>query len=156
MAAHEQATACLQIAQTLKRFAHELNLTVVVMNQVGSVYTTDDVYSTATRSSSKSTTTTTDEQHIIGGDAYHHNVKAALGAAWYHCVSTRILLEQSIATATASTITKTDARQQRQQQDVVHRTATVVKSSMIQTPGPSVRFTITTQGLVEEQQNNHH
>ena len=59
----------LRMAQTLKRLAHQYQLAIVVVNQVSS----------SSNSSSSS----------IGEE----NDNAALGTAWYHCVSTRLRLD---------------------------------------------------------------
>ena len=64
------ATAFL-IAQLLKRYAEQLHLAVLIINQVGQA----------------------DQQHVPGDPLA---VKAALGMSWHHCVSTRILIEHQV------------------------------------------------------------
>jgi len=121
-----QAAAILQIAQTVKRLADQFQLAVLIINQVGG-------------SSSSSNADTNNfqqqQQHSNTAIAFAPTVKAALGTAWHHCVSTRIQLEHHIAAAG-----------QEQQQGVRH--ATVVKSNLV---GPSapLSFQVTTEGLVE-------
>lgn len=70
--AAQRSAAVFKCAQILKRLAHELQVAVIVINQVGlgnldvkNIETFDDKVS----------------------------IKAALGISWHHCVSTRILLE---------------------------------------------------------------
>jgi RecA/RadA recombinase len=71
--APQRVSAVLQLAQVLKRLADQLQLVVVVINQVGLNETMDDVQSSQ------------------GTDLVA--VKAALGTAWSHCLSTRLFLE---------------------------------------------------------------
>lgn len=71
--APQRVSAVLQLAQMLKRLADQLQLVVVVINQVGLNEAMDDVQSSQ------------------GTDLVA--VKAALGTAWSHCLSTRLFLE---------------------------------------------------------------
>ena len=72
--APQRVSAMLQLAQILKRLANQLQLAIVVINQVG----LDDNSATATLNEN-------------GTDFVA--VKAALGTAWSHCLSTRLLLQ---------------------------------------------------------------
>lgn len=125
-AAATQAATILQIAQTVKRLADQFQLAVLVINQVGGG---------ASMANSKQQP----QQANSTVPAPAPAVKAALGTAWHHCVSTRIQLQHH----TSSTTT---GHQQQQQQRV--RQATVVKSNLV---GPSapLGFQVTIQGLVE-------
>jgi len=71
--APQRVSAVLQLAQLLKRLADQLQLVVVVINQVGLHDSLSDL------------------QPSQGTDLVA--VKAALGTAWSHCLSTRLLLE---------------------------------------------------------------
>lgn len=71
--APQRAAVICQIAQTLKRLADQLQLAVIVINQAGSTREVDNA----------------DEN----SHQYNSNSSAALGTAWHHCVSTRILVE---------------------------------------------------------------
>ena len=71
--APQRVSAVLQLAQMLKRLADQLQLVVVVINQVGLNDSVNVIESSQ------------------GGDFVA--VKAALGTAWSHCLSTRLLLE---------------------------------------------------------------
>jgi hypothetical protein len=63
----QRAATAFSIAQTLKRYAEQLHLGVIVINQAsGNEEWTND----------------------------QTTVRAALGTSWHHCVSTRILVEQ--------------------------------------------------------------
>jgi RecA/RadA recombinase len=73
----QRAATAFSIAQTLKRYAEQLHLAVIVINQAGV------------------------DGHSLGGNEEWKNdqttVRAALGTSWHHCVSTRILVEQLYA-----------------------------------------------------------
>lgn len=69
----ERASAIFQCAQRLKQLAHQLQLAILVINQVYAVHRRNN------------------DNH---SDINESNFKAALGPSWYHCVSTRIMLEQ--------------------------------------------------------------
>jgi RAD51-like protein 1 len=75
--APQRSVAIFQCAQTLKRLADQLHLAVVVINQVGSA----DLVGGA----------------VAGGHRSARDLllsyRAALGTSWYHCVSTRLVLE---------------------------------------------------------------
>lgn len=72
-AAPQRAAAVFSIAQTLKRYADQLHLAVVVMNQMGQ------------------------DSNAGGGQATSQiSMRAALGTSWHHCVSTRILMEHQV------------------------------------------------------------
>jgi RAD51-like protein 1 len=73
-AAPQRAAAIFSIAQTLKRYADQLHLAIVVINQVG-----------------------LDNNQTSSARRYDQvAVRAALGTSWHHCVSTRLLLEHEV------------------------------------------------------------
>lgn len=74
--APQRAAAIFSISKTLKRYADQLHLAVVVINQVGL-----DDQSSSSRFHQPSTQVA---------------VKAALGTSWHHCVSTRLLLDHEV------------------------------------------------------------
>jgi len=74
----QRAATAFSIAQTLKRYAEQMHLAVIVINQVG-----------------------LDSQSETGGttDGLRHDqvaVRASLGTSWHHCVSTRILIDHEV------------------------------------------------------------
>lgn len=77
--APQRVSAILQLAQILKRLAHELQLVIVVINQVG----LDDTNKNGEETSS----------HALRDGTDFVSVKAALGTAWSHCLSTRLFLQ---------------------------------------------------------------
>ena len=85
--ANERVSAILQISQTLKRMADQLQIAVVVINQVGLVNMDDRMNDNF----SKPITNTFELTKNDGSDFV--KVAASLGVSWHHCVSTRILLE---------------------------------------------------------------
>lgn len=133
----DRSNAILHIAQTLKRLAHQLNLAVVVINQVRSVFSPDD------GSLAKN-------NHGTSFEIEAQNVIAALGMAWHHCVSVRVLLEQE-EDATCDDDYASNPRTIRNslstRLDVTQRRAIVVKSNLIRTPSIPAYFTITAKGL---------
>jgi RecA/RadA recombinase len=73
----QRAATAFSIAQTLKRYAEQLHLAVIVINQVGL-----DAQSAPS-----------------GGPERRHDqvaVRAALGTSWFHCVSTRLLVDHEV------------------------------------------------------------
>jgi RecA/RadA recombinase len=111
--APQRVSALLQIAQTLKRLADQLQIAVVVINQVG-------------------------QQDSGGGDFV--SVQAALGTAWHHCVSTRLLMENEQDDGSAGPWEGGVASKQT-------RRATVVKST--DAGEASMMFTVQSLGLTE-------
>ncbi|KAL7568832.1 hypothetical protein ACA910_007245 [Epithemia clementina (nom. ined.)] len=203
---HPKSNALMQIAQTLKRLAHQLNLCVVVINQVATASSSSTTKSTLSKRRSsgvttttiadldhsyKTTTTTTptsttlqdstnnhnndedegleamDEEFVEGTDEGDLSIQAALGTAWYHCVSTRIWLRQAPTTTTTTSTTPlsllhtterndepVDAattgvanHSSRPQHAPPPRLASIVKSNVIATPTVPVEYTISAQGL---------
>lgn len=73
----QRAATAFSIAQTLKRYADQLHLAVIVINQVG----------------------IEQQGQPAGGMERRHDqvaVRAALGTSWHHCVSTRILVDHEV------------------------------------------------------------
>ncbi len=78
--ARERVNAIFRIAQMLKQVADEMNVAVLVINQI-----TEQIVMT---------TTTMSNERGRDYNKYLSTVKASLGMSWYHCVTTRIQLEQ--------------------------------------------------------------
>lgn len=75
--APQRAAAIFHCAQVLKRLADQLHLAVVVINQIGAVDRAMEHYTA-----------------VGGADTSDPlAVRAALGVAWHHCVTTRLSLE---------------------------------------------------------------
>ncbi len=117
----QRAAAAFSIAQTLKRYAEQLHLAVIVINQAG----LDGTQS--------------------GGDGGEWrndqtNVRAALGTSWHHCVSSRILVEHLVDP-------HQDGRTPHGDVTKHLRTLSVVKSNWM--PFTSLNFEITPVGIFE-------
>lgn len=112
--APQRAAAVIQCAQVLKRLAHELNLAVVVINQIGA-----------------------------GNEGM--SAQAALGTAWHHCVSTRIML----STTNESTGTGVPGVNGDDTQSCA-RHASVVKSNIVGRGQPT-EYVISAWGVTESQ-----
>lgn len=145
LSAQYRTNAALHIAQTLKRLAHELNVAVVVINQVGAVFShSDDDRKRINNKDLDQPNGHPSSVPLLPQQLHSSSVKAALGTAWYHCVSTRILLEQQQ--------TPLAPADKMDHLDIVHRTATIVKSNIVQTPSQVVDFVISGLGLVPVEQ----
>ncbi|KAL7560743.1 hypothetical protein ACA910_005315 [Epithemia clementina (nom. ined.)] len=199
---HPKSNALMQIAQTLKRLAHQLNLCVVVINQVATASSSSTTKSTLSKRRSsgftttiadldhsyKTTTTTTptsttlqdstnnhnndedegleamEEEFVEGTDEGDLSIQAALGTAWYHCVSTRIWLRQATTTTSTTPLSLLHTTERndepvdaattgvanhsaRPQHAPPPRLASIVKSNVIATPTVPVEYTISAQGL---------
>lgn len=121
----QRAATAFSIAQTLKRYAEQLHLAVIVINQVG-LEGGPSASSTAT-----------------GG--WRHDqvaVRAALGTSWHHCVSTRILVDHEVDP-------HRDGRQPQYSDDdkTQLRSLNVIKSNWM--PSTTISFEITPVGIVE-------
>jgi RAD51-like protein 1 len=125
----QRAATAFSIAQTLKRYAEQLHLAVIVINQVG------------LEGQSGSST---------GGSGRRHDqvaVRAALGTSWHHCVSTRILVDHEI-----------DPHRDGHKPDSAHkshwRSLNVIKSNWM--PSTTVHFEITPVGMIESDRPEDH
>jgi RAD51-like protein 1 len=78
--APQRVSAVLQLAQILKRLANQWQLAIVVINQVG--------LDENNNNNNNNNNNTNDN-----GSTDLVSVKAALGTAWSHCLSTRLLLQ---------------------------------------------------------------
>jgi RAD51-like protein 1 len=126
--AAQRASTLLQMAQILKRIAQEWNIAIVVINQVGSTQIDDS------NLDSEGNSTKIDGRNG-GKDGVFST--AALGTAWHHCVSTRLLLEHAQDPHRVDSIND----QVRQQYEIENeaqglergkvRTATIVKSNVV-------------------------
>ena len=85
--APQRSAAIFQCAQTLKRLADQHHLAVVVINQVGSA----DLGGNANGGGGARSI----QDALLSS-------RAALGTSWYHCVSTRFVLENSNHQGTAA------------------------------------------------------
>lgn len=126
----QRAATAFSIAQTLKRYAEQLHLAVIVINQVG---LEGSSYSAAS-----------------GGDGRQRRhdqvaVRAALGTSWHHCVSTRILVDHEVDPH------RDGDGQPPDQNAVVNksqwRSLSVIKSNWM--PYTTVPFEITPVGIAE-------
>lgn len=145
--APQRASAIFQFAQKINRLADQLHLAAVVINQVGG-----------------SDGNMLDRSHDIGSNnskIHSVAVRAALGTSWYHCVSTRIMLEISSPEAKVGSDhcheyefgtnfelkNNTNSPGPMQQAHRVARKVAVVKSNKI--GFSEAGFEITTLGIVE-------
>ena len=125
--ATQRASTLLQLAQILKRIAQEWNIAIVVINQVGSSQMNE---SNLCNEGDKDI-----ERRNGGKDGVF--TTAALGTAWHHCVSTRLLLEhardphrvESVSDQVREHLIKNE--EDRLEQAKV-RTATIVKSNYVE------------------------
>jgi RAD51-like protein 1 len=77
VAAHERAARVLHCAQALKRLAHQFQLAVLVINQVSGNWNDSS----------------TINNNTINNNNTEPSTRAALGTAWHHCVTTRVVLD---------------------------------------------------------------
>ena len=164
---HERSQALLQIAQALKRLAHQLNVCVVVINQAATSSFAADAptHSDGTArfgNHHQGVVRSNDDDPTPSGEMKMSETKqevddlsiqAALGTTWYHCVSTRIQLGQSSCHSTTTTMAPSVNQPTTTSIAAVglsqtRRFASIVKSNLIATPTVPVGYTITTSGLV--------
>ncbi len=77
----QRVAAVLQCAQMLKRLASQLDLAVVVINQASVAFQPPSAAGAFA------------DNHKLGRNHNTPSVRAALGTAWHHCVSTRLLMD---------------------------------------------------------------
>ena len=141
--APQRVAAILQCAQMLKRLASQLELAVVVINQASPIFQ-------PTATGNRMAIANSHQGNISGVP----QARAALGTAWHHCVSTRLLMDfSSTMTNTEQDVTTMPGEQQREcpgdnsQTGVRSRMSSVVKSNMV---GYSkVNYKVTDCGTVE-------
>ena len=78
--APQRVATLMQVAQTLKRLADQLQCAVVVINQVGLLESGGGERS----------------ERNAGSSSDYVAVRAALGTSWHHCLSTRLLMEHEL------------------------------------------------------------
>ena len=129
--APQRVSSLMQIAQTLKRLADQLQVAVVVVNQVG------------LEKDLKSSKRTNGSDYVA--------VRAALGTSWHHCLSTRLLIEHESDPNTTAIQDHTDTSSANggiAVQGHVRR-ATVVKSNVAGLG--NMFFEVVNMGVVEMQ-----
>lgn len=148
--APQRARTIFQFAQALKRLADQLHLAVVVINQVG----LDSGSSGGGGGGGNFTGQGNNNFTTTGGSGANWSsvggnplkVRAALGTAWHHCVTTRLLLEREddVNDVAASD----DGHEYGEiQQPQISRRLSIVKSNCA--PLSSLFFGVDSSGLVE-------
>ena len=136
--APKRAATVFQCAQKLKRLADQLHMAIVVINQVGS---SDNDFATSNLS------------HDVGNSEHHHvPVRAALGASWHHCVSTRLTLETNVVDEITpdlndDNLNHSNSSNREKIASRVLRKIAVTKSNL--TGFGETHFDITSMGIVE-------